>query len=92
MSADTGAPLPRYFTPDRLYRLSVAQYHKMIEFGILTKDDRVELIEGFLVRKLPETPAHDRALRCTVEAINRALTRAFGNQAAENIPADDVLG
>ena len=28
------------------HRFTVAQYHKMIEAGVLTEDDRVELLEG----------------------------------------------
>lgn len=43
--------------PDRLYRLTVEQYDKMARLGILTKDDKVELIEGLLVRKIT---IHDR--------------------------------
>lgn len=40
---------------DRLYRLSVEQYQKMAQVGILTKDDRIELIEGLLVEKVPRS-------------------------------------
>ena len=34
-----------------IYRLSVAQYHAMLRHGILTEDDRVELLNGWLVPK-----------------------------------------
>jgi Uma2 family endonuclease len=41
------------------YRLSVKQYHRMIEVGVLTKNDRVELIDGLLVPKMTHNPPHD---------------------------------
>ena len=46
--------LPQY----PIFRLSVAQYHKMIEAGILTENDSVELLEGWLVTKMPQNPEH----------------------------------
>jgi Uma2 family endonuclease len=41
-----------------IYRLSVAQYHAMAEAGILNEDDPVELLEGWLVRKMTKHPPH----------------------------------
>ena len=35
----------------RILRLTVEQYHRMLEGGILHEGDPVELVEGFLVRK-----------------------------------------
>ncbi len=46
------------FTARDLWRMSVDQYHQMIDAGILTTDDRVELIEGWLVETLPKNPPH----------------------------------
>jgi Uma2 family endonuclease len=46
--------LPQY----PIFRLSVTQYHKMIESGILTENDPIELLEGWLVTKMPQNPAH----------------------------------
>src|SRR5436309_16114603 len=47
------------FSPNRYWRLSLAQYHRMISAGILTEDDRVELLEGLLIAKMPHDPPHD---------------------------------
>lgn len=45
--------------PDlKLYRMSVEQYHAMIETGILTEDDHVELLEGWIVEKMGTNPSH----------------------------------
>jgi Uma2 family endonuclease len=38
--------------------ITVAQYQKMIESGVLTDEDQVELLEGWLVPKMPRDPAH----------------------------------
>ena len=39
-------------------RLSVAEYHQMIDAHILGEDDRVELLEGLLVTMSPQRPPH----------------------------------
>ena len=43
---------------DVLFRLSVADYHDMIENDILTTADRVELLDGYLVTKMPQISPH----------------------------------
>jgi Uma2 family endonuclease len=58
-------PLPE------LYRFTVDQYKRMGDSGILTEDDRVELVEGLLYRKPMKKGPHSIACR---EA-NAALTR-----------------
>jgi Uma2 family endonuclease len=49
------------FPPAALYRLSVEQYHDMIRKGILKDGDRVELVEGVLVKKMTINPPHNFA-------------------------------
>ena len=43
--------------PPMIYRLSVDEYDRMVAAGVLA-DARVELINGFLVRKMPKKPPH----------------------------------
>jgi Uma2 family endonuclease len=52
-----GAPTPAS-TASELYRFTVDQYERMAEVGILTTDDRVELINGYVVTKMPKGPEH----------------------------------
>jgi hypothetical protein len=40
-------------------RFSVPEYHRLIEIGILTEDDNLELLEGYLVHKRTRKPPHD---------------------------------
>ncbi len=48
---------------------SVAEYHRMIDVGILTEDDRVELLEGVIVLMSPQKEPHAHA----IEVLNEAL-------------------
>lgn len=47
--------------PARL-RFSVERYERMVEAGILTEDDRVELVSGEIVETTPIDPAHAEAV------------------------------
>jgi Uma2 family endonuclease len=55
--------------------ITVAEYHRMGEVGILREDDRVELIEGQLVAMAPIGSDHSG----TVNALNRLLVLAVGD-------------
>jgi Uma2 family endonuclease len=44
------------------HRFTVEQYHRMIETGLLTEDERVELLEGLIVDKMPHNPPHDGSI------------------------------
>jgi Uma2 family endonuclease len=56
MSARAMPPLPAYFAHRGFRRLSVADYHRMIDVGILTEDDGIELLEGYMVNKMSQNP------------------------------------
>jgi hypothetical protein len=46
-----------------MLRFSVAKYQRMIETGILDKNDKVELLEGYVVLKMPRNPKHDSTIQ-----------------------------
>jgi Uma2 family endonuclease len=58
-----------------LWRLSVSQFHAMRTQGILAPDNSVELLEGILVQKTPESEVHRSALDAIRQAMERALPR-----------------
>ena len=67
-------PLERIASdPYWLRQFSVAEYHKMIDSGILTPDHGVELLEGWIVNKMSIKPAH----RSSVDRVNRRLARVL---------------
>ncbi|MDQ3629811.1 MAG: Uma2 family endonuclease [Actinomycetota bacterium] len=45
-----------------VHPLTVEDYHRMIEAGVLGEDDRVELLEGVLVEVSPVGPEHAQAV------------------------------
>jgi Uma2 family endonuclease len=59
------------------YRYTVEKYDRMIEAGILTKSDRVELIRGEIVSKMPLGDQHV----ATVNRLTFALTSRFHGRA-----------
>jgi Uma2 family endonuclease len=72
-AAPTLLPPQAVYTDEPIYRLSVDQYHDMIDRGKLTSDDPVELIEGVLVFKMPKNRPHKAAVRRCGRAIAAAL-------------------
>jgi Uma2 family endonuclease len=60
-----------------LYRFNVEQYEKMVEIGLLTSEDRVELIEGLLVQKMTQHPPHAVAIDYTMDALRPLLPEGW---------------
>ncbi|MEG4941595.1 Uma2 family endonuclease [Microcoleus sp. F4-D5] len=58
---------------DLILRLSIEQYHAIIQAGILTDDDSVELLEGWLVFKMPKNPPHRATTRLVRTALENIL-------------------
>lgn len=67
------ARLPIQGTQAGFRRFSVAEYHKLIQIGILTEDDNLELLEGYLVHKMSRNPPHDGTLDLVRETVSRLL-------------------
>jgi Uma2 family endonuclease len=56
-----------------LHRLSVDQYHRMFEAGIITEDDKVELLDGVIIEMAAEGEPHVVALSLLTRWLNRGL-------------------
>jgi Uma2 family endonuclease len=69
------------------FRFTVGQYDQMIETGILTKYDRVELIRGEIVPKMPIGDTHSAC----VDRLNWRLNRAAAGQTIVRIQNPVVL-
>ena len=58
-------------------RFTVEEYHRMAKTGILTDEDRVELIEGEIIQR---TPVGQRHAACVAQ-LTRRLIQALGDRA-----------
>jgi Uma2 family endonuclease len=56
-----------------LWRWTVDQYHAMIRAGVLTEDDPVELLDGWVVEKMPKNPAHCSSAGVVRDALSSVL-------------------
>lgn len=63
------------------HRLTVDEYHRMAETGVLAADARVELIEGELIDMASIGTRH----AATVKRLNRLVTQAVGTQAIVSV-------
>lgn len=84
LSAETAA-VPQ----DLIWRMGVEQYHAMIRSGILTDDDPVELLEGWLVFKMPKNPPHRAATRLIREALESIIPAGWYVDSQEPITLAD---
>lgn len=54
-------------------RFSVDQYHRMIASGAFTEDDRLELIDGWVVTQMAKGPGHEFAVGRTDELLRDGI-------------------
>ncbi len=60
----------------QIHRFSVDEYHEMIEKGFLAEDQPVELVDGWIVDKMPQNPPHSTAVR----RLDRWLARLLAEE------------
>ena len=85
--------------PTSFYPLDLDRYHKLVEEDILGKDDRLELLGGWLVSKMSINPPHQTSLRKVRWELNRLVPRGwFADQdcpvslpISGSVPEPDVL-
>jgi hypothetical protein len=82
------SPPPPVTSAD-LLKLSVEQYHRMVETGVLTTDDRVELLEGLLVSKPMKKPPHVISARLVRDALEAIVPAGWYVAAQDPITLDD---
>ncbi|MBW4680372.1 MAG: Uma2 family endonuclease [Microcoleus vaginatus WJT46-NPBG5] len=62
-------------------QFTVEEYHRMAEAGILTEDERVELIDGMIVQMLPISPRH----AACVKRLIRLFSQWLGNNSIVSV-------
>jgi Uma2 family endonuclease len=85
MTTLSRSPIPR--RPERLF--TTAEYLRMVETGILTENDKVELLNGRIVEKMARNPPHDSAIQRLLNALVRKLPQAYSirSQMALTLPS-----
>jgi len=79
-----------------IWRLTVEQYHKMIQTGILTTDDAVELLEGWLITRMTKNPRHTLSTQLLNDALRELIQSGWiiNNQepitTADSEPEPDI--
>lgn len=59
--------------PYPVRKFTVDEYHRLIQIGLLTEDDPVELLEGWIVPKIPRNTPHDVAIDMSQDALRIRL-------------------
>lgn len=72
-----------------VWRLTVEQYHQMIRSGILSDDDAIELLSGWLIPKMPKNPQHRAATKLTRNALEAIAPDGWYVDSQEPITLDD---
>lgn len=57
------------------YRLSLDEYHRLVDAGAIDEDARVELIDGLLLQMSPKSPDHENAISFLHDWLVHALDR-----------------
>lgn len=64
---------PYYLSMSTLRRFTLAEYHRMIDTGVLVGGEPYELLEGWIVRKMSRGKPHDTALLVLQKRFMRQL-------------------
>jgi Uma2 family endonuclease len=65
------------FSPYPGHRFTVEEYQRMGACGILTAEDRVELLEGWVVPKMIHNPVHDGTVAIIHEVLAKQLPEGW---------------
>lgn len=96
MSAAVAQPAPPFKGYAAFRTFSGDEYDKLVQFGVLTKEDKVELLEGYMVLKMPANPPHDYAVMRTAKMLDRVAPAGWtmrsqvGTRLTESRPEPDV--
>ncbi len=70
-------------------RFSVLRYQRMIEAGILTSEDKVELLENCVVLKTPRNPPHDGTIGLAMDAVRPVLPSGWRLRVQQTLVLSD---
>lgn len=59
--------------PVLMRRWTVDEYHQMIDAGVFARDEKFELLEGWIIPKISRNPPHDVALDKSQEVLRKSI-------------------
>jgi Uma2 family endonuclease len=89
MSTVISAPLPAALPPEPPARITVGQYHAMIEAGVFAEDEQVELLEGWLFHKMAKKATHRYSTRTLRKKLEKLLPLGWDVDSQEPITTLD---
>lgn len=76
--------------PEGIFRLTVEQYDQLVESGVLTEQDQIELIDGILVKKMSRNRPHVQAVNKGFWALNRLVPAGFHVRKEDPVVVSDL--
>jgi Uma2 family endonuclease len=72
-----------------LRRFSPTEYERLVASGVFAEDEPFELLDGYLVLKMPKNPPHDACLQLLEEALRGVLPSGWcvRNQSTLRLPS-----
>src|SRR5207237_3370846 len=61
----------------------------LLKIGVITEDDNLELLEGYLVEKMSRNPPHDGAIDLARDVLPRALPQGWWLRPQEGVTLPD---
>jgi len=78
---ETSSPVQEEFSGSLLdfrHRITVEEYHRMVDVGVFGPEPRLELLEGVLIDKMTKNPPHIVATDLLEELLHHLLPRGSG--------------
>lgn len=77
--------------PYPVHRFSVAEYEELTRLGFLSEDDKVELLEGWIVPKMPKHPPHDSTIDLVLFLLTRMLPEGWYPRVQNSVVTSDSV-
>ncbi len=62
---------------ESIRKFTIDEYHELIRIGFFKEGEPIELLEGYLVLKMPRSPAHDHAIRAVAKRFYQLVPDAY---------------
>ncbi len=71
--------------PPRIYRMTLAEYERMVAAGLIPSRNRIHLINGYLVEKMTQNPPHVVAVNRSRDELDRIKPPGWHLRSAQPI-------